>query len=203
MGGGHCADLVVAQTDFDKIERLQAAGDWGAVGAIAAAEANRLKAAGADFFIIACNTVHAAMPWIEAAAELPCLHIVDPTARAVVSRGCKTVGLIGSGYTMNGTYFTGRLSDRYGLKVLLPDADGRETVHRALYGELVRGVFRPETKKAFDAVISGLAERGAEAVIMGCTEFGLLLDERSSPLPLIDTAVVHALAAVDFALQEE
>jgi aspartate racemase len=200
MGGSHCAKLIMAQTDFDGILAAQAAGDWDFVASAAASQANILKAAGADFFIIACNTVHAAMPRIEALTDLPYIHIVDPTARIALENGCSTVGLMGSGYTMNGTYFTGRLEDKYGLRVLLPQQSDREYIHAALYGELVKGEFLPRTRDRFMAAAEDMAARGAQAIILGCTEFGLLLKPEDSPLPLIDTASAHARAAVDMAL---
>jgi aspartate racemase len=203
MGGSgrHCAKLVLAQTDFDAVERAQAADDWDAVAALIAEQVNLLKAAGADFYIIACNTVHKAMPRIEAASDLPYIHIADPAAQACVDAGYKTVGLMGSGYTMGGTYFTGRLENKYGLSVLLPDEAQREFMQRALYGELVKGVFLPETRAGFSAVIDGLARRGAQAVILGCTEFGLLVGRADSALPLIDTAREHAKAAAIMAVK--
>ena len=204
MGGSgrHCAKLVLAQTDFDQVERAQARGDWDAVGAMVGAEADRLKAAGADFFIIACNTVHAAMPQIEAVTDLPYIHIADPSAALALKKGYGTVGVLDSGYTMEGSFFTGRLRERYGLNVLLPDGPEREMMHKALYQELVGDVFLPETRNSFRAVVAGLAARGAQAVILACTEFGMLLRPEDSALPLIDTAAAHALAAADLALED-
>ena len=133
--------------------------------------------------------------------DLPFLHIVDPTARQVLDRGFTTVGLLGSRYTMTGSYFVGRLRERYGLQVLVAEGEHQENVHNALYGELAKGNFLPATREKFKAAIADLIERGAQAVILGCTEFGMLIEAKDSPVPLIDTTVAHAEAAVDLALQ--
>jgi aspartate racemase len=202
LGGNHCARLAVSQTDFDEVERSQAVGDWQHVGELLGAEANNLKAAGADFFIMACNTVHAAYPYIMRETDLPNIHIVDPTAGVIKARGFGTVGLIGSGYTMDGEFFKGRLREKYGLTVLVPEGDDRGSIHSALYSELVRGVVLPETREKFISAIDNLAVRGAQAIILGCTEFGLLLKPEDSPVPLIDTAAEHARAAAAMALED-
>src|SRR5262245_26087639 len=198
-GGLHSANLVLAQTDFEEIERNQRAGRWDRVGALLAEQGNRLKAAGADFFLLACNTVHTADQFIESAVDLPFIHIVDPTARQVIDRGLTTVGLLGSRYTMTGDYFVGRLQTRYGLNVLVAEGHHQDNVHEALYAELAKGVFLPATREKFRAAIADLASRGAQAVILGCTEFGLLVQPEDSPVPLVDTTVAHAAAAVDWA----
>ena len=138
--------------------------------------------------------------WLDA-VDLPFLHIVDPTARQVLDRGFTTVGLLGSRYTMTGSYFVGRLRERYGLQVLVAEGEHQENVHNALYGELAKGNFLPATREKFKAAIADLIERGAQAVILGCTEFGMLIEAKDSPVPLIDTTVAHAEAAVDLALQ--
>lgn len=201
-GGLHSARLVLAQTDFEQIERNQREGRWDLVGELLAEQGNKLKAAGADFFLLACNTVHTADEWIEHAVDLPFLHIVDPTARQVVDRDFRTIGLLGSRYTMTGNYFVGRLRDRYGLQVLVAAGEHQENVHDALYAELAKGIFLPSTRERFKAAITDLVERGAQAVILGCTEFGMLLEAEDSPVPLIDTTVAHAEAAADMALQQ-
>ncbi len=198
--GLHCAKLFLAQTDFEEIAHDQACGNWQRVGALLAEQANRLKAAGADFFLLACNTVHTAAEYLEAGTDLPYIHIVDPAAELAVGMGAKTVGLLGSGYTMRGTFFRGRLQERYGLNVLIPDGAHFDNIHNALYQELVKDVFLPETREKFRAAIRDLTDRGAEAVILGCTEFGLLVKPEDCAVPLIDTTHAHAMAAVDRAL---
>jgi aspartate racemase len=201
-GGLHSANLVLAQTDFEEIERHQRLGRWDVVGELLAAQGNKLKAAGADFFLIACNTVHTAADSIERAVDLPFLHVVDPTARRVLTRGFGTVGLLGSRYTMTGGYFVDRLRQRYGLKVLVAEGEHEHNVHVALYQELAKGIVRPATRGTFKAAIADLVDRGAEVIILGCTEFGLLVGQRDSPVPVIDTALAHAEAAVDMALSD-
>jgi aspartate racemase len=200
--GLHCAKLVLAQTDFEQIERHQRENRWDLVGDLLGEQGNKLKDAGADFFLLACNTVHSADERVENAVGLPFLHIVDPTGREVVNRGFKTVGLLGSRYTMTGTYFVGRLRDRYGLNALIAESEHQDNVHNALYDELAKGIFRPETRAKFRAAIADLVTRGAEVVILGCTEFGMLVEPEDSAVPLVDTTIAHAQAAVDMALAD-
>jgi aspartate racemase len=159
LGGLHCARLVLAQTDFDQVERYQREGRWDLVGDLLAAQAGHLKAAGADFFLLACNTVHTASERIEKLAGLPFLHIVDPTARQIQQAGFTTVGLLGSRYTMTGTYFSGRLRRRYGLNVLVAEGEHQDNVHNALYAELARGAVLPATRAKFRAAVTDLAAR--------------------------------------------
>ena len=203
MGGLHCADLVLAQTDFEQIERSQREGRWDLVGDLLAAQGNKLKAAGADFFLLACNTVHTASDHVEKAVDLPFLHIVDPAARQVLAGGFQTAGLLGSRYTMTGSYFTGRLQQRYGLSVLVAEGEHQDNVHNALYQELAKGSFLPATRAKFQAAIADLVTRGAEVIILACTEFGMLVTAEDSPVPIIDTATAHAQAAVDMALTND
>jgi aspartate racemase len=204
LGGSglHSAKLVLAQTDFAEIERWQRAGRWDRVGDLLSGEAMKLKAAGADFFLLACNTVHTAGDRIENSVHLPMIHIVDATARKVLESGFKTVGLLGSRYTMTGTYFVGRLEQRYDLRVLVPEGDHQDNVHNALYTELARGMFLPETREKFKAAINSLINRGAEVIILGCTEFGTLTQAEDSSVPIIDTSTAHAEAAVEMAFTD-
>jgi aspartate racemase len=175
----------------------------GAAGQGEGAQGNKLKAAGADFFLLACNTVHAASDHIEKAVDLPFLHIVDPAARRVMAGGFQTVGLLGSRYTMTGSYFTSRLQQRYDLSVLVAEGAHRDNVHHALYDELAKGSFLPATRAKFQAAITDLVTRGAEVIILACTEFGMLVEPEDSPVPIIDTATAHAEAAVDIALASD
>ena len=205
LGGAglHCAKIVLAQTDFEEIERRQREGRWDLVGDLLAAEGNKVKAAGADFFLLACNTVHTADERVESSVNLPFIHIVDPTAREVLARGFRTVGLLGSRYTMTGTYFVGRLKKRYGLDVLVAQGEHQNNVHNALYDELAKGIFLPSTREKFRAAILDLVARGAEVIILGCTEFGMLVKPEDSPVQIIDTTIAHAQAAVEMALAGE
>jgi aspartate racemase len=193
---------VLAQTDFEAIERNQREGRWDLVAELLAEQGNKLKAAGADFFLLACNTVHTTADRIESAVDLPFLHIVDPTAREVQQRGVTTVGLLGSRYTITGSYFVGQLREHYGLNVLVAEGEHQDNLHSALYAELAKGRFLPATREKFKAAIGDLVQRGAQAVILGCTEFGILLEAGDSPVPLIDTTLTHAEAAVDMALKD-
>lgn len=201
--GLHTPDLIVAQTDFELIEQAQAENNQDEVGRLLTGQANKLKAAGADFFLLACNTVHTADAYIIENSELPMLHIVDAAAKNAVQRGCKTVGLLGSRYTMTGTYFVGRLQRNYGLSVLVAQGEHEINVHNSLYQELAKNVFRPDTRAKFRAAIADLVTRGAEVVILGCTEFGMLVSQEDSEVPVIDTSIAHAHAAVDLALAAE
>ena len=203
LGGLHCARLVLTQTDFDQVERYQRDGRWDLVGKLLAAQARQLKAAGADFFLLACNTVHTASERIEQRVGLPFLHIVDPTARQIQQAGFSTVGLLGSRYTMTGTYFTGRLRRRYGLNVLVAEGEHQDNVHNALYAELAHGTVLPATRARFQAAITDLAARGAEVIVLACTEFGMVVQPGESPVPVIDTTIAHAQAAAEMALADE
>jgi aspartate racemase len=184
--------------DFEQIERHQRAGRWDVVGGLLAEQGNKLKAAGADFLLLACNTVHISADRIESAVDLRFLHR-DPTARKVQQGGVTTVGLLGSRYTMTGGYFVGRLRERHGLNVLVAEGEHQDNLHGALYAELVKAMFLPATREKFKAAIADLVQRGAQAVILGRTEFGMLLDAGDSTVPLIDTTLAHAEAAVDMA----
>jgi aspartate racemase len=201
-GGLHSARLVLTQADFDEIERAQREGRWDLVGAILAAEGEKLRLAGADFFLLACNTVHTAARQVEDSVDLPFLHIVDPTAETALAQGYSKVGLLGSRYTMYGDYFVGRLRERYGLNVIVAEGQHADAVHEALYTELAIGVFMPGARDKFRAAMVDLAARGAEVIILGSTEFGMLVCAEDSPVPLIDTTVAHAEAAVEIALRD-
>ncbi|KAJ5697949.1 Aspartate racemase [Penicillium malachiteum] len=199
--GLHNPSLILTQTNFALIEQAQKEGNWDEVGRLAG-EAAKLKAAGADFFLLACNTVHTADEYIISHSELPMLHIVDAAATKVVQRGYKTVGLLGSRYTTTGTYFVGRLKNKYKLNVLVAEGKHEKNVHNALYQELAKNIFLPETRAKFKAAIDDLVARGAETIILGCTEFGMLVRQENSAVPIIDTSYAHAEAAVDFALSD-
>ncbi|KAH7149085.1 aspartate racemase [Dactylonectria estremocensis] len=201
--GLHTPKLVICQTDFALIEQAQTDGRWDEVGRLLAAEGKKLEAAGADFFLLACNTVHTADACVAENVNIPMLHIVDAAAKKALELGCTTVGILGSRYTMTGTYFVGRLQQKYNLNVLVAEGEHEHNVHNALYQELARNVFLPETREKFKAAIADLVSRGAEVVILGCTEFGMLVHAEDSTVPIIDTSIVHAQAAVDIALRNE
>lgn len=191
--------LVITQPNFAYIEKLGGEGKWDEVGKLLVAEAVKLKAAGADFFLMACNTVHSADSYVMKNAPLPMLHIVDTAAGVAAGRGFTTVGLIGSHYTMTGSYFVGRLKQNYNIVALVPETEQRNTIHEALVNELANSLVKPETRQKFKEIIQHLISRGCQAIILGCTEFGLLVQKEDSSVPIIDTGIVHARAAVEFA----
>ncbi|WP_186084824.1 aspartate/glutamate racemase family protein [Burkholderia gladioli] len=198
-GGHHNAKSVMVTVDFAEIEALQRAQDWDALGARMADAARQLQAAGADVVVLTTNTMHRVADAIERALTLPFLHIADPTGTALRAAGVERVALLGTRYTMELPFYAARLAERFGIEVLTPDAEDRDTVHRVIYDELCHGLIEPASRAAYAAIIGRLAARGAQAVILGCTEITLLIGERDSPLPVFDTTALHAQAAVDFA----
>lgn len=182
--------------DFAEIEALQHRGDWDALADRLADAARRLEAGGAELLLLCTNTMHRVAPAIEAAVGIPLLHIADPTAAAIRAAGIDTVGLLGTAFTMEQGFYKDRLTERHGLRVLVPDADDRATVHRVIYEELVAGQVLPASRDAYRAIIARLVAAGAEAVILGCTEIMLLVRPEDSPVPLFDTTALHAAAAV-------
>ena len=200
LGGLHSARLILYSVDFHEVERLQQAADWDAAGALLARSAVALQAAGADFLLLCTNTMHRVAAEIEAAVTIPLLHIADATATAVADSGHDTVGLLGTRFTMEEAFYRDRLQQLHGLRVVVPAAAARAAVHRIIYDELCRGIIRHESRELYRKVIDELAAQGAQAVILGCTEIALLVGADDSPLPLFDTAALHALAAVDLAL---
>ncbi len=200
LGGLHSARLVMYSVDFYEIERLQAAGEWRQAAALLADAARALQAAGADFLVLCTNTMHKVAPEISAATSLPLLHIADATAEAVKAAGISKVGLLGTRFTMEQAFYRTRLEQQFGIEVLVPDEAGRETVHHIIYQELCLGHIHPASREKYRAVIAELVARGAEAIVMGCTEITLLIDQQDAAVPLFDTTRLHAEAAVALAL---
>ena len=200
LGGLHSAKIVLYSVDFHEIERLQHAGDWEAAGAVLAEAARSLEAAGADFLVLCTNTMHKVAPSIEAAVRIPLLHIADPTALELKRAGHSTVGLLGTRFTMEQAFYRDRLSERHGLRVIVPGPQDRETVHRIIYEELCLGVVTAESRGEYRRVMESLASQGAQAIILGCTEISLLVNQQDSAVPLFDTTAIHARAAAEMAL---
>ncbi|MEH8172853.1 aspartate/glutamate racemase family protein [Aeromonas veronii] len=200
LGGLHSARVLLNSVDFAGIERLQHASDWPATASLLAAEARKLQDGGADFLLIGTNTMHKVAPEIEAAIDIPLLHIADATARRLQADGIKRVGLLGTRFTMEQDFYKGRLQTHFGLEVLVPAEAERERVHRIIYDELCLGEIRDASRTEYLAIIAGLAATGAEAVILGCTEIALLVGEAQAAVPLYDTTAIHAEAAVALAL---
>jgi aspartate racemase len=195
LGGLHSAKLVLVSVDFAEVERLQHAGDWDAAGARMAESARTLERAGAEFIVLCTNTMHKVAPAIEAAVSIPLLHIADPTGDAVRAAGVATVGLLGTGFTMDEPFYADRLGERHGLRVLVPDENERAELHRVIYEELCVGRIEPASRAYYRAVIAALVSRGAEAIILGCTEISLLVSAADASVPLFDTTAIHARCA--------
>jgi aspartate racemase len=200
LGGFHSAKLLVHSVDFHEIERLQRAGDWERAGALLAAAARGLEAAGAELLLICANTMHLVAPAIEAAVRIPLLHIADATGEEVRSAGLATVGLLGTRFTMEQAFYRDRLRERHGLTVLVPDEPERELVHRVIYEELVLGKLVDASRAAYRRVMAGLVDRGAQGIVLGCTEIPLLIGPEDAAVPLFDTTAIHARRAVEWAL---
>ena len=201
LGGLHSAKLVLVSVDFHEIERLQHAGDWDAAGALMAEAARALARAGADCVVLCTNTMHKVAAAIESAVPIPLLHIADPTATAIKAAGFTTVGLLGTRFTMEQDFYRARLASRHGLTVLVPGAPERDTVHRIIYDELCLGQTLPVSREAYRAILAQLVAQGAQAIILGCTEIGLLVDASDCSVPLFDTTAIHAVSAAEWALQ--
>ena len=200
LGGLSSARILMWSFDFAEIEALQRRGDWAAATALMIDAARRLERGGADFVLICTNTMHRMAGEVQAAIGIPLLHIVDPTAARVTEAGVTRVGLLGTAFTMEQDFYKGRLRDRFGLDVLVPDEADRAVVHRVIYEELVQGRVLDESRAAYRAVIARLVARGAQAVILGCTEIMLLVSAADSAVPLFDTTRIHAEAALEEAL---
>jgi aspartate racemase len=200
LGGQHSAKLWMYSVDFEEIESLQRAGDWEQAGAILAEAAAGLERAGADLLVLCTNTMHKVAPAIEARVSIPLLHIADATAAAIKAQGLARIALLGTRYTMEQDFYRARLERRHGLEVLVPPAEDREEVHRVIFEELSFGRILESSRAAYRRIISDLAERGAQGVILGCTEIGLLVRPEDSPVPVFDTTELHARAAALSAL---
>lgn len=203
LGGLHSARIAMVSVDFEPIEQLQHADDWDGTARMLSDAARNVEAAGADFLLICTNTMHRVAPEIEAAIDIPLLHIADATAEVLVSEGIGSVGLLGTAFTMEQDFYKGRLEDRFGLRVLVPDAADRQLVHRVIYEELCLGETRPSSKVEFLRIVDGLATSGAEAVILGCTEIGMLVGQADTSVKLLDTTAIHAAKAVAYAIPHQ
>ena len=200
LGGLHSAKIILSSVNFAEIERLQHLGDWTQLGEILTAEAKRLEQAQADFILIATNTMHKVADIVQNAIQIPLLHIADATAQELVKQKHKKVGFIGTRYSMEEDFYIKRLEEQYGLEVITPQKQDRDEIHRIIYDELCLGNIRPESREIYIDIVNRLQASGAEAVIEGCTEITLLLQQEHVSVPLFDTTYIHAKAAVDTAL---
>jgi aspartate racemase len=203
LGGLHSAEIVMWSVDFAEIAAMQARGQWDLAGKRLATIAKRLENAGADCLVLATNTMHKLAPEIEAAANIPLLHIADATAEAIKSAGLKRPGLMATAYTMEQDFYVGRLRSKHGLDIIVPNEADRKTTHAVIYDELCKGVTSEVSRNTYVGVANRLKEAGADCLILGCTEVGMLLNSDNVPMPLFDTTLIHAAAAVSFATAAE
>lgn len=197
LGGFHSAKSLMYSVDFDEIEMLQRKGDWQGLARIMIDAAKRLEAGGADFIVICTNTMHKVADEVSRNTGIPLLHIADATAERIKKADFKKVGLLGTKFTMEEDFYKGRLAEKFGLKTIIPAEADRQFVHDVIYNELCLGQIKDESKNRFEAIINDLSSRGAQAVILGCTEIPLLVKQEDVQTPLFDTTRIHAEAAVD------
>lgn len=202
LGGLHSAKLVLYSVDFADIERLQHQGDWAGTAEILVRAAQSLEAAGADFLLIGTNTMHKVAPEIAEGIGIPLLHLADATATVLKADGISRVGLLGTRFTMEQAFYRERL-EQAGIEVLIPDEAQRETVHRIIYQELCQGQVEPASRQQYLEIVDSLAARGAQGVILGCTEIGMLITQTDAAVPLYDTTEIHCRKAVEQALAME
>lgn len=200
LGGYHSADMVMVSVDFEPIERMQREDRWNDAAQLLGDAADSCERAGAEILLLATNTMHLVFDELERRTSAPWIHIADPTGRAARAAGARVVGLLGTSFTMEQAFYRERLEKRYGLRVVVPETHDRELVHGVIFDELVKGIVRDESRAAYSRVAGHLVDMGAEAVILGCTEIGMLLGDEDVPVPALDTTVLHAEAAVERAL---
>ena len=200
LGGLHSAKIAMYSVDFEPIEKLQHKGDWDETARILTEAARSVEAAGADILLICTNTMHKVAPQIKKSIRIPLLHIADATAEVLVQKGIRTVGLLGTAFTMEQDFYKGRLMEKYGLEVIVPGKDDRQVVHDIIYQELCLGKIEAESQSEYLRIIDGLASQGAEAVILGCTEIGMLVSQGDTKVRLLDTTAIHAEKAVAYAI---
>ena len=201
LGGLHSAKVILYSVDFHEIERLQHAGDWDAAGALLAGAARSLELAGAEFLVLCTNTMHKVSAAIEGAVGIPLFHIADPTAQAIKAAGFSRVGLLGTRFTMEQDFYRERLRERHGLEVLTPPQADRDIVHRVIYEELCLGNVAFASRDEYRRIMADLVMQGAQAIILGCTEITLLVDQADAEVPLFDTTSIHARSAAEWALR--
>jgi len=201
LGGLHSAKIAMYSVDFDAIEKLQHQGNWEETAKILSKAAKNIELAGGDFLLICTNTMHKVAPIIEKSINIPILHIADATAEVLLEKGIKTVGLLGTVFTMEQDFYKGRLEDKYSLKVITPNKEDRAIIHNIIYKELCLGVINKNSKKEYLRIIESLSNTGAEAVILGCTEIGMLVSQEDTEIILLDTTSIHAQKAVEYALK--
>jgi aspartate racemase len=202
LGGLHSAKICLYSVDFDEIEKLQHQGNWDETANILSTAAKSVELAGADFLLICTNTMHKVVPQIEAVINIPILHIADGTAKRLQADGINKVGLLGTRFTMEQEFYKNRISDNFGIDVIVPNSDEQTIIHDIIYQELCQGVIKESSRKQYLRIIANLASQGAEAVILGCTEIALLVKQTHTDVRLYDTTAIHAEEAVLFSLED-
>ncbi len=200
LGGLHSAECIIYSVEFEAIEQLQRKGKWDQAAAILTEAAKKIEAAGADVLLICTNTMHKVAPAVEEAISIPLLHIADATAEALLEQQISNVGLLGTEFTMEEEFYKGRLQKKYGIKVCIPEEEERRIVHRVIFEELCCGIKNDHSREQFVKITQALADRGAQAVILGCTEIALLLRQKDTEVQLFDTTAIHSEKAVLYAL---
>lgn len=200
LGGLHSAKSLMYTFDFHEIEELQHKGDWDEATKLMITAAKNLESGRADFLLICSNTMHKMAEDVEKNVSIPLLHIADGTAEKIVEKGIKKVGLLGTGFTMEQDFYKGRLKSKYSLEVIIPEEADRKIVHDVIYNELCVGKIKQDSKEEYVRIMKDLVDKGAEAIILGCTEITLLVKQTDSSVPLFDTTAIHAQAAVEYAL---
>ncbi len=201
LGGVHSAKSVMYSVDFAEVEALQHQGHWDEATQLMIDAARRVEAGGADFVVICTNTMHKMADAVQQSIQIPLLHIADATAERIQQRGLARIGLLGTQFTMEGDFYKGRLEKKFGLTIIIPSEPERRIVHRVIYDELVVGVINENSREQYRGIIANLIQAGVEGIILGCTEIGLLVQQADSQVPLFDTTLIHAEAAVAYALR--
>lgn len=200
LGGLNSAKVVLFSVNFDEIEKLQHQGKWDETAVLLSQAAESVETAGADFLMICTNTMHKVVPEIESRISIPVLHIADATANVLQADGIEKVGLLGTRFTMEQDFYKGRLTDKFGMDVVVPSSEDQDTVHTIIYDELCKGVIKESSKQQYLTIIDKLYAEGAQAVILGCTEIALLVNQQDTQVPLYDTTEIHANQGVEYAL---
>ncbi len=200
LGGLHSAKIVLYSVDFAEIEHMQATGQWALAGQHLAQAGKSIESAGADFIVLCTNTMHKVAEYIEESTNIPLLHIADATGENIIESGIKTIGLLGTTFTMEQPFYKQRLQDKYGLTVITPMPEERKIIHDIIYQELCMGEVKDASKKQYQQIMASLVERGAEGIILGCTEITLLVNQDDTSVPIFDTTALHAQKAIELAL---
>jgi len=200
LGGLHSAKIILNSLDFDEIEKLQMSDDWEELSVILSNAATSLERAGVDFILICTNTMHKVANAIQTAVTIPLLHIADATGQALKAQRIKKVGLLGTRFTMEQAFYKDYIENKYGIEVVIPNDSDRDKVHQIIYQELCKGVINPSSIDTYLSIIEVLAKEGAQGIILGCTEIGLLVKQQDTKVKLFDTTVIHAESAINKAL---